>query len=585
MPRPRYVAAIFTVCLAVMLVTMAWVSRSALRLERAELDSRRRAALEENIRLAMWRMDSWLASLIARENGRAHSSYESFYPPDRAYSQSFSEARRGQVLVPSPLLADTSPEILLHFQIGPKNELTSPQVPDPNQRPAALRDYTTAERIEIAAGRLASLRGRVTHAQLAAAIGEQPLQALDPTSTPALANRAPQTGVGGMQRLSSQLEGLFRSRRASQIASDQNLLGNTIQMQTAANVAVMSAVWVGDMLMLARRVEAAGEVRLQGCWIDWPALKKTLLSEIVDLLPEAELVPASEGGADDESRVLASLPVRLLPRDLPPGFVGRSSPMGVTLVIAWSAVVLAGVAVAILLFGTVALSERRAAFVSAVTHELRTPLTTFRLYTEMLDQDAVPDEDKRRQYIHTLRNESDRLAHLVENVLSFARLERGSAAVRERVTVRSLLDRAVERFGVRAAEAEMKLSVSIDPAVQDTQVSVDTASVERILFNLLENACRYASSASEKTIELSVVADGGGVSIRVRDHGPGIAPGEASRMFRPFARSRGGSAKAASGVGLGLALSRRLARSMGGDLRLDPRVSDGACFVFRLPLR
>ena len=83
----------------------------------------------------------------------------------------------------------------------------------------------------------------------------------------------------------------------------------------------------------------------------------------------------------------------------------------------------------------VALSERRGAFVSAVTHELRTPLTTFRMYAEMLAEGMVPSPEARQKYLETLRREADRLAHLVENVLQYARLERGRpGGRRENVT-------------------------------------------------------------------------------------------------------------------------------------------------------
>ena len=76
------------------------------------------------------------------------------------------------------------------------------------------------------------------------------------------------------------------------------------------------------------------------------------------------------------------------------------------------------------------LSERRGAFVSAVTHELRTPLTTLRMYTEMLADGMVPDEPRRRSYLQTLRAEADRLGHLVENVLAYSRLERNRRGLR-----------------------------------------------------------------------------------------------------------------------------------------------------------
>jgi len=106
--------------------------------------------------------------------------------------------------------------------------------------------------------------------------------------------------------------------------------------------------------------------------------------------------------------------------------------------------------------------------------------------------------------------------------------------------------------------------------------------VESILFNLVDNAAKYASRAADRRIHLEARAAAGRLEIRVRDHGPGIA--EPERLFRPFSRSAREAAGSSPGVGLGLALSRRLARAMGGDLRLDRTVADGACFDLRLPL-
>ena len=136
------------------------------------------------------------------------------------------------------------------------------------------------------------------------------------------------------------------------------------------------------------------------------------------------------------------------------------SPVRLSLLIAWACLALAAAAVALVLHGALALSERRGTFVSAVTHELRTPLTTFRLYTEMLDEGMVAGPDSQRSYLRTLRAEADRLGHLVENVLSFARLERGRAADgREVVAPAALLDRLVPRLALRAQQAGMELVV------------------------------------------------------------------------------------------------------------------------------
>ena len=129
----------------------------------------------------------------------------------------------------------------------------------------------------------------------------------------------------------------------------------------------------------------------------------------------------------------------------------------------WGAVLLAVVAAAVLLQGVMTLSERRAAFVSSVTHELRTPLTTFRMYAEMLAKGMVPDANRRQEYFETLQREAERLTLLVENVLAYARLERGRRPqAQDRVTLAALLDRVGPRLKQRAAQAGMECELQLD---------------------------------------------------------------------------------------------------------------------------
>jgi signal transduction histidine kinase len=233
------------------------------------------------------------------------------------------------------------------------------------------------------------------------------------------------------------------------------------------------------------------------------------------------------------------------------------------------------------------LSERRGAFVSAVTHELRTPLTTFKMYSEMLAADMIIDPEKRRQYLNTLCSEANRLTHMVENVLAYAGLERGSARSRiEKVTLAEIIERVLPRLIQRAEHSNIRLVVDSEQSASNIPVHVDVAAVEQILFNLVDNACKYgASRATENVIHLEALLGDKSAMLRVRDHGQGISHASAGRLFRPFSKSAHEAAHTAPGVGLGLALCRRLSRSMGGDLRFEPGVSGGASFVLSLPMR
>jgi len=174
----------------------------------------------------------------------------------------------------------------------------------------------------------------------------------------------------------------------------------------------------------------------------------------------------------------------------------------------------------------------------------------------------------------------------VENVLAYARLERGSARNRvESVRLSDLIERTKLRLIQRAGQAGMDLTVDGEENALATVVHVDVSAVEQILFNLVDNACKYAApGAAEKIIHLEALPGGKFAMLRVRDHGQGISEQGARTLFQPFSKSAHEAAHSAPGVGLGLALCRRLSRSMGGDLRLDLLVKGGACFVLTLPI-
>ena len=107
--------------------------------------------------------------------------------------------------------------------------------------------------------------------------------------------------------------------------------------------------------------------------------------------------------------------------------------------------------------------------------------------------------------------------------------------------------------------------------------------IERILFNLIDNACKYAKQSDDKRIHLDLIQDERTARINVRDHGPGISPKVRSRLFQPFTKSAEEAARSAPGIGLGLSLSRRLARDMHGDLTLKDSSPNGSTFELQLP--
>ncbi len=128
----------------------------------------------------------------------------------------------------------------------------------------------------------------------------------------------------------------------------------------------------------------------------------------------------------------------------------------------------------------------------------------------------------------------------------------------------------------------MTLAVEGGESAAGAVVLANPSAVEQVLLNLVDNACKYAAGSSDKRIHLELRSDSGEAALVVRDHGPGVSPSARRRMFRSFSKSARDAAETAPGIGLGLTLSRRLARDMGGDLRLDPTVAAGAYFVLGL---
>ena len=553
--RPARVWLVFGACVAGLLGAMVWISLTVLRLERAEQDARAQAALEENTRLALWRLDSALMPLLAQEAARPSSQYE---------------ADPGAV---SPLVGDTPAEVLLHFQVAPGGEVTSPQVPPPHLRPLALRHVSLAL-LDQRARRLDALRALLGAADLAGRLPRQPTPA--PSVVVAAKDQA------SIQKMKSVQE--YVARQQSFTKNSLTTLPVPAPRPLTPREGAPAALWVGDALVLARRVGVGTAVYVQGSWLDWPRLRTDLLASIQDLLPGARLEPVATGARPDEERRLATLPVRLVTGGATTAAGNGPSPARLSLAGAWAFAFVAALAVAVLLRGVVELSERRHVFVSAVTHELRTPLTTFRLYTDMLADDMVTDEARRREYIARLRTEAERLGHLVENVLFYARVESGRGeAARETVDLQALVQDTCPRLAERAARANLEIGFETRTS-EPVPVRVDPSAIEQVLLNLVDNACKYAARSTPPRIEVRLEKSDGRAFVRVSDHGPGLSTAERRRLFHPFSKSDRDAADSAPGIGLGLALSRRLARAHGGDLSLDASGREGAVFVLSLPL-
>ena len=589
MSHPRAVWIVFLSSLAIVIAAMGWASHTVVRLDRAQQEARRLAARQELVGLALWRMDAGLTAIVAQESARPYFHYQPFHSITDAFTPGLKRVGERGVLIPSPLLNPNLPLVKLHFHVDADGRIASPQVPAGEMRKLATPEYVSEEALEQAASRLEELKAFLARDLLLAALPEAR------TSPVAMGKDVPLVAAdpaGSNPEQRQRLDQEFYARQVTQMNNTvgmQNAGFNQFQNSLLVQYGTMRegearGVWIGPNLLLARRVLVGGQTHVVGAWWDWGEIQNWLLKNVADLLPAARLEAAGIDAAAEQPHRLATLPVRLVPGAVPVETPPGPSATIVSLAGAWVGLLLAAGAVGGLLHGTLSLSERRGAFVSAVTHELRTPLTTMRMYAEMLADGMVTDEQKRIRYLATVREETNRLCRLVENVLSYSRLEGNRRQVAPQpVDLAQLLQEVEPRLRRRASEAGMELVLGDAAAGGSATVTTDPAALEQILLNLVDNACKYAARAEDRRIHLELLREGRSAVLRVRDHGPGVPAGDRERIFRPFFRAKRDSAGSFGGVGLGLAISRRLARSLGGEIRVDRSAGRGAGFSLILP--
>jgi signal transduction histidine kinase len=214
-------------------------------------------------------------------------------------------------------------------------------------------------------------------------------------------------------------------------------------------------------------------------------------------------------------------------------------------------------------------------FLMSVSHELRTPLTAIRGHVAALREGVLDDEESRGRSLEVISEEALRLERLVGDVLDLAKLDaRRFALLREEVDMQALCERAYATF----AEEARSRGIDYELEVGEGAVLVtDGDRVLQIVTNLIANAL-HATPAGGR-VDLGLAAQNGEVTVSVTDTGPGIAPQEEERIFRPFWSGDGG------GTGLGLPIARELANALGGRLELHSQPGHGSRFVLVLPKR
>jgi signal transduction histidine kinase len=225
------------------------------------------------------------------------------------------------------------------------------------------------------------------------------------------------------------------------------------------------------------------------------------------------------------------------------------------------------------------LARLRDDFVSGVSHELRTPLAQIQMFAELLEDGKLRTEAEQRRSIRILRQESQRLTHLIENVLRFSRSRRLPAQLaRTRTDLQRLIDETVESFRPLADARDVKLATENRAA---PSVTADPAVLRQILINLLDNAVKYGPAG--QTVTVGAARVNGVVRVWVSDQGPGVPPADRERIWEPYLRLERDANGAVGGSGIGLAVVREMAIRHGGGVRVEDAPGGGASFVIELP--
>jgi two-component system phosphate regulon sensor histidine kinase PhoR len=225
-------------------------------------------------------------------------------------------------------------------------------------------------------------------------------------------------------------------------------------------------------------------------------------------------------------------------------------------------------------------SRLKSDFIANVSHELKTPLSLIRMFGELLATGKHKGESNPREYAEIITREAERLSHLIDNVLDFARIERGKASYHfAEGRLDEVTERALDVCRYRVEMEKMRLRIDIAPGLPP--VRMDENAITLVLLNLIDNAVKYAAEGKE--IAVGLARTPGGIVLSVRDRGPGIPIDEQPRVFERFYRARMARDRNVRGSGIGLALVKHIVEAHGGRLAVASVPGQGATFTVVIP--
>jgi len=333
-----------------------------------------------------------------------------------------------------------------------------------------------------------------------------------------------------------------------------------------------------ETLLLYRTVRIGETEYVQGLALLLPALARWLEKQVLqgaDVQPFLELAwnvgPSYEPGDSDFvfahtfADPFRSLAATAYLRALPEGRrSGRTWILQLTLML----LVVAGLGLAALwrmVSVVVHFAERRSNFVAAVSHELKTPLTAIRMYSEMLRDGYVLNDEKRSEYYETMAAESERLSRLIQNVLELSKLEHSGAATGGEPVVGAVRPVLEEAIRVLDRHAKGKgFTIELDAPEDLPTVRFERDGLLQVLINLVDNAIKFSKETETKVVVVEARPTESGITLKIRDHGPGVPQRQLKRIFQPFFRGERELTRRTKGTGIGLALVKGIVERMGG---------------------
>lgn len=228
-----------------------------------------------------------------------------------------------------------------------------------------------------------------------------------------------------------------------------------------------------------------------------------------------------------------------------------------------------------------ALAQLKSDFVSNISHELRTPLALIRMFTETLEMGRVRTEEKKHEYYKIIGQETERLTHLVNNILNFSRIEAGRKEYHFYDTdLNEITRKVLENYQFHLANEGFEIKTDFQADLPS--IKADQESVSESIINLLDNAVKY--SDVHKFIRLKTGMENGAVFMEIEDHGIGISPENQEKIFEKFYRASDALVHNTKGSGLGLSLVKHIMDAHGGKIFVKSKVGEGSLFRLEFPL-